>query len=89
MFRERPFVTLKKNKGNEKVLKPNKELVHADLHLSKESSMDGDSLWVASNGDFTKVVVIKARLPNSFAWKETKTKRMHLWLHQIEAYMET
>jgi hypothetical protein len=29
------------------------------------------------------------RLPNSFAGKETKTKRVWLWLHQVEVYMET
>ncbi len=34
-------------------------------------------------------VTIKTRLPNSFARKETKTKRVWRWLHQIEAYMET
>jgi len=52
-------------------------------------TLSGDSAKVASNGDSTKVAVIKARLPNSFVGKETKTKRMHSWLHQIEAYMET
>jgi hypothetical protein len=39
-------MTLKKSKGNENVLKPNEELVHVDLHSSKKSNMDGDSLWV-------------------------------------------
>jgi hypothetical protein len=29
------------------------------------------------------------RLPNPFAGKEMKTKRMRPWLHQIEAYLET
>jgi hypothetical protein len=29
----------------------------------------------------TKVTIIKAKLPNSFAKKETKTKRQWLWLH--------
>jgi hypothetical protein len=32
---------------------------------------------------------IKARLPNSFIGKETKTKQVQPWLHQIEANMET
>ncbi len=32
---------------------------------------------------------IKVRLLDSFARKETKTKQVRLWLHQVEAYMET
>jgi hypothetical protein len=32
---------------------------------------------------------IKARLSNSFVRKETKTKWVQPWLHQIEAYMAT
>jgi uncharacterized protein YfdQ (DUF2303 family) len=42
---------------------------------------------VPSEG-FAKVT-IRARLPNFFTRKETKTKRVWQWLHQIEAYMET
>ncbi len=34
-------------------------------------------------------VDMKARLPNSFARKEIKIKKVRPWLHQIEAYMET
>jgi hypothetical protein len=33
-------------------------------------------------------VAIKARLSDSFIGKETKTKRMRPWLHQVEAYLE-
>ncbi len=40
------------------------------------------------NGGSTKVT-IKARLLDSFAWKETKTKRVQSWLHQVKVYMET
>jgi hypothetical protein len=47
------------------------------------------AIGITPNGDSTKVTIIKARLPNSFARKETKTKRVWLWLHQVEAYMET
>jgi len=32
---------------------------------------------------------IKARLPNSFVGKETKTKWVWSWLHEVEAHMET
>ncbi len=32
---------------------------------------------------------IKARLLDSFAGKETKTKWVQLWLHKVEAYTET
>ncbi len=39
------------------------------------------------SGGFAKVT-IKARLLDSFARKETKTKRVWLWLQQIETYME-
>jgi len=35
------------------------------------------------------MMTIKARLSNSFVGKETKTKWMQLWLHQVKAYMET
>jgi hypothetical protein len=42
----------------------------------------------APSGGFTKVA-IKARLPNSFVGKKTKTKKVQLWLHQVEVYMET
>jgi hypothetical protein len=39
---------------------------------------------------FAKVAIIKAILLNSFARKETKTKKVWLWLHlQVETYMET
>jgi hypothetical protein len=35
-------------------------------------------------------VAIKARLPNSFVGKETKTKKkVQPLLHQVEVYMET
>jgi hypothetical protein len=34
-------------------------------------------------------VAIKARLLDSFTWKETKTKKMWPWLHQVEAYLKT
>jgi len=42
----------------------------------------------APSAGFAKVT-IKARLLDSFVGKETKTKWMWPWLHQIEAYMET
>jgi hypothetical protein len=42
----------------------------------------------ALNGGSTKVT-IKARLLDSFARKETKTKWVRPWLHQVKAYMET
>ncbi len=41
----------------------------------------------APSGGFAKAT-IKARLPDFFTGKETKTKRVHPWLHQVEAYME-
>jgi len=41
----------------------------------------------APSGGHAKVS-IKARLLDSFARKETKTKRVRLWLHQVEVYME-
>ncbi len=50
-----------------------------------------EGLNAISNGPsrgFAKAT-IKARLPNSFVGKETKTKRVQPWLHQIEAYKET
>jgi len=40
------------------------------------------------SGGFAKVT-IKARLPNSFAGKKTKTKQVRMWLHHVEVYMET
>jgi hypothetical protein len=40
------------------------------------------------SGGFAKVT-IKVRLLDSFVKKETKTKWVKLWLHQMEAYMET
>ncbi len=43
---KRTSVVSKKNKRKEKVSEPNVELVHVDLHSSKESSGDGDSLLV-------------------------------------------
>jgi hypothetical protein len=46
-------------------------------------------IGVALSGDSTKVTIIKARLPNSFVGKETKTKRVWPWLHQVETYTET
>jgi hypothetical protein len=52
-------------------------------------TLSGDFAKVVSNGDSTKVTVIKARLLNFFTGKETKTKEKCSWLHQIEAYMET
>jgi hypothetical protein len=52
-------------------------------------TLSGDFAKVVSNGDSTKVTVIKARLLNFFAGKETKTKEKCSWLHQIETYMET
>jgi hypothetical protein len=42
----------------------------------------------APSGGSSKAT-IKAKLPNSFAKKETKTKQMWPWLHQIKVYMET
>jgi len=42
----------------------------------------------APSGGSSKAT-IKARLPKSFAKKETKTKQMWPWLHQIKVYMET
>jgi hypothetical protein len=42
----------------------------------------------APNEGSTKVA-IKVRLPYSFAGKETKTKKVQLWLHQVKVYMET
>jgi hypothetical protein len=44
---------------------------------------------VVPNGGFTKVTIIKARLLDSFAGKETKIKKMQPSLHQIKTYMET
>jgi hypothetical protein len=52
-------------------------------------TLSGDSAKVTSNGDSTKVTIIKARLLNFFARKETKTNKVRLWLHQVQAYMET
>jgi hypothetical protein len=34
-------------------------------------------------------VAIKARLLDSFACKELKTKKVWPWLHQVEAHLET
>jgi hypothetical protein len=31
---------------------------------------------------------MKAKLPNSFAKKERKTKRVQPWLHEMEVYLE-
>ncbi len=42
----------------------------------------------APSGSSTKPT-IKARLLDSFTGKETKTKWVWPWLHQVEAYMET
>lgn len=42
----------------------------------------------APNGGSTKAT-INVRLPNSFIKKETKTKWVQPWLHQIRTYMET
>ncbi len=42
----------------------------------------------ASSGGSTKAT-IKVRLPNSFVWKETKTKWVWSWLHELEAHLET
>jgi hypothetical protein len=41
----------------------------------------------ALSGGFAKVT-IKVRLLDSFAGKETKTKWVWSWLHQIEVYVE-
>jgi hypothetical protein len=41
----------------------------------------------APSGGFTKVT-IKTKLLNFFARKETKTKQVWPWLHQMDAYME-
>jgi hypothetical protein len=46
------------------------------------------AISITLNGDSTKVTIIKARLLNSFTGKETKTKRVWMWLHQVEAYMD-
>jgi hypothetical protein len=43
---------------------------------------------ITLSGGFTKVTIIKARLLDSFARKETKIKKVQPWLHQIEMYME-
>jgi hypothetical protein len=42
----------------------------------------------APSGGSTKVA-IKARLLDSFAWNEMKTKKVWPWLHQVKAYLET
>jgi hypothetical protein len=42
----------------------------------------------APSGGFAKAT-IKVRLPNSFIGKETKTKWIWSWLHQVYVYMET
>jgi hypothetical protein len=42
----------------------------------------------APSGGFAKAT-INVKLPNSFVKKETKTKRVQPWLHQIKIYMET
>jgi hypothetical protein len=44
LLAKRTPVVSKKNKKKEKVPEPNEELVHVDLHKSKESNKDGDSL---------------------------------------------
>ncbi len=49
---------------------------------------DLDVIGSAPSGGFAKVA-IKARLLDSFTWKETKTKKMWPWLHQVEAYLKT
>jgi hypothetical protein len=41
----------------------------------------------ALNGGSTKVT-IKASLLDSFVGKETKTRQVQSWLHQMETYME-
>jgi hypothetical protein len=41
----------------------------------------------ALNWGSTKVT-IKVRLLNSFVGKETKTRHVRPWLHQMETYME-
>jgi len=46
-------------------------------------------IGTARNGGSTKVAIIKARLLDSFAGKETKIKKMWPCLHQIETYLET
>jgi hypothetical protein len=46
-----------------------------------------DAIGGAPSGGSAKVT-IKARLLDSFIRKETKTKRLRLWLHQVEACME-
>ncbi len=55
------------------------------LHWIKESLGVINSTWF--EWGFAKVT-IKVRLLNSFARKETKTKRVWLWLHQVKVYME-
>jgi hypothetical protein len=52
-------------------------------HIAKNLGAIGNAL----SGSSTKVN-IKARLLNSFAGKESKTKWVRLWLHQVEVYME-
>jgi hypothetical protein len=42
----------------------------------------------ALSGDFIKATT-KAKLLDSFMGKETKTKQMQPWLHQVQAYMKT
>jgi len=52
--------------------------------IAKDLSVIGN----APNGGFVKVA-IKARLLDSFAWKEMKTKKVRPWLHQVEAHLKT
>jgi hypothetical protein len=47
-----------------------------------------DAISIAPSGGFANAT-FKARLPNSFVGKETKTKQVRPWLYQIEVYMET
>jgi hypothetical protein len=42
-------------------------------------------IGIVPSGDFAKVAM-KAKLPSSFARKETKTKRMQPWLHEMEIF---
>jgi len=53
-----------------------------------ESQKDWVSSMVRAPSGRSKKVTINLKLLDSFARKETKTKRVWLWLHQIEVYME-
>ncbi len=45
-------------------------------------------LGIIPNGGFA-MVVIKARLPDSFVGKEMKTKKVWLWLFQVKVFWKS